>query len=119
MKQLFYNDKGEIYIKDIASPTLQGPGALVETVSSFIGTGSETHGIRQARLTPGDGANEHAMSYQSCGRIVALSPEIEEFQVDDLVACAGSGFGAHGEMSYAPRYAFAKVPDGVTPAEAA
>lgn len=119
MKQVFYNDKGEIYVKDIAPPTLQGPGALVQTVCSFIGTGSELYGIRRSRRSPGDGSKEHAMSYQSCGRIIELSPEIEGFQVGDLVACAGSGFGTHGEISYAPRYTFAKVPDGVTPEEAA
>lgn len=119
MKQVFYNDKGEVYLKDIAPPTLQGPGALVETVASFVGTGSELHGIRHARRSPGAGTKEHAMSYQSCGRIIALSSEIEGFQLGDLVACAGSGFGAHGEISYAPRYSFAKVPDEVTPAEAA
>src|SRR5215204_2285773 len=119
MKQVFYNDKGEIYIKNIAPPTLQGPGAIVETVASFIGTGSELHGIRRARHAPGDGIKEHAMSYQSCGCIVELSPELEGFELGDLVACAGSGFGTHGELSYAPRYTFAKVPEGVTPAEAA
>lgn len=118
-KQVFYNNKGEISIKEIEAPTLQGPGALIKTVASFIGTGSELHGIRLARRSPGDGSGERAMSYQSCGRIIELSPEIEDFQVGDLVAVAGSGFGAHGAMAYAPRYTFAKVPDGVTAAEAA
>ena len=119
MKHLYTNDKGELYLKEVPAPTLQGPGALVKTVCSFIGTGSETYGIRRDRLAPGDGRKEHAMSYQSCGRILALSPEIEGFQVGDLVACAGSGFGAHAEITYAPHLTFANVPEGVTPAEAA
>src|SRR3954471_2708917 len=109
MKQLFYNDKGDIYVKEIAPPALEGPGALVETVNSFLGTGSEMYAIRAARQSPGNGATETAMSYQSCGRIIALSPEIEGFQIGDLVACAGTGFGTHGEINYAPRYTFAKV----------
>jgi threonine dehydrogenase-like Zn-dependent dehydrogenase len=119
MQQLFNNDKGELYLKEVPAPTLQGPGALVQTVASFIGTGSETYGIRRARLAPGDGRKEHAMSYQSCGRIVALAPEVTGYQVGDLVACAGSGFGAHAAMSYAPHLSFAKVPAGVSAAEAA
>jgi threonine dehydrogenase-like Zn-dependent dehydrogenase len=119
MRQLYTNNRGELYLKDVPPPTRQGPGALVHTVSSFIGTGSETYGIRRARLAPGDGTQEHPMSYQSCGRIVELSPEVTGFQVGDLVACAGSGFGAHAELSYVPHLTFAKVPAGVTPAEAA
>lgn len=119
IRQLYTNDRGELYLKDVPTPTIQGAGALVQTVSSFIGTGSETYGIRRARQTPGDGHREHAMSYQSCGRIVALSPELSGYQVGDLVACAGSGFGVHAEFGYAPALTFAKVPDGVSPAEAA
>ncbi len=119
MKQVFSNDKGEVYVKELPPPTLEGPGALIRTVASFIGTGSELHRIRQARHSPGDGAQERAMSYQSCGHIIELSPEMKGFQIGDLVACAGSGFGMHGEISYAPGLTFAKVPAGVTPEEAA
>jgi threonine dehydrogenase-like Zn-dependent dehydrogenase len=119
IKQLFSNNTGAVYVKEIPPPTLQGPGVLLQTVSSFIGTGSELHGIRNARHSPGDGTQERAMSYQSCGRIIELSPEIKGFQLGDLVACAGSGFGMHGEISYAPGLTFAKVPKGVTPEEAA
>lgn len=119
MKHLYNNDKGELYLKEVPAPTLQGAGALVQTVCSFIGTGSETYGIRRARLAPGDGTKEHAMSYQSCGRILELSPGLTGYAVGDLVACAGSGFGPHSEIGYAPHLTFTKVPPGVTPAEAA
>jgi threonine dehydrogenase-like Zn-dependent dehydrogenase len=119
IRQLHTNDKGEVYLKGVPTPHLQGPGALIQTVCSFIGTGSETYGILHARRDPGNGQTEHAMSYQSCGRILELSPEVTGYRVGDLVACAGSGFGAHAEIAYAPPLTFAKVPAGVSPAEAA
>lgn len=119
MKQVFYNNKGEVYVKEVAPPTLQDKGAVVNTVCSFIGTGSEVHGMLRYRQSPGDGQEEYATSYQSCGRIAELSADVTGFQVGDLVACTGMGFATHAEASYVPRHMFAKVPDGVTPEEAA
>jgi threonine dehydrogenase-like Zn-dependent dehydrogenase len=118
MKQVYYNDKGEIYAKESERPVLRGKGAVVRTLCSFIGAGSEVQGVLRFRQTPGDGSKEFRMSYQSCGRVVELAPGLAGFQTGDLVACSGMGYGMHAEMSYVPRYMFAKVPDGVTPAQA-
>ena len=119
MKQVFYNNLGEVYVKEVESPTLQGKGAVVRTICSFIGTGSEVHGVLRYRQSSGDGQEEFATSYQSCGRIVELSPDVMGFQIGDLVACTGMGFATHAQLSYVPAHMFAKVPDGVTPEEAA
>jgi NADPH:quinone reductase-like Zn-dependent oxidoreductase len=60
------------------------------------------------------------MSYQSCGRIVELSSDLEgTFAVGDVVACAGAGFGHHAEYGYFPKNTMARVPDGLNPEDAA
>jgi hypothetical protein len=82
-------------------------GAIVQTVCSVLGAGTDLGHIRRrreaARGAPAsavdaaaDAAGARPMSYQSCGRIVELSDDLAgRFAVGDLVACAGAGFGHH------------------------
>lgn len=126
MKQVFRNNRGEVYVKDAPLPRLEGSGAIVQTICSVFGEGSELGGVRQMRRAieagqaPEEPLQERPMSYQSCGRIIELSDDLKDaYSVGDVVACAGAGFGHHAEYGYVPRNAMARVPEGVTPAEAA
>ncbi len=108
-------------------PRLEGDGVIVKTICSAFGEGSELGGLRQIRREREKGNQasevpvvERAMSYQSCGRIVELSDSLRDsYAVGDLVACSGGGFAAHSEYGYSPKNTIAKVPDGVSPEEAA
>ena len=53
---------------------------------------------------------------KSCGCQTTLK---DRFQPGDLVAAAGGGFGFHAEMGWVPKHSFAKIPDGLSPLEAA
>ncbi len=126
MKQVFRNNRGEVYVKEAPMPTLEGSGAIVRTICSVFGEGSELGGVRQARRALAEGRApeepfaERPMSYQSCGRIIELSDDLREtYSLGDVVACAGAGFGRHAEYGYVPKNTMAKVPEGITPAEAA
>jgi len=127
VKQLVATSQGEVQLREAPMPRLEGSGAIVQTVCSVFGAGSELGGLRrqrqavrqqeQARDRP---ITERPMSYQSCGRIVELSDDLQgAYQVGDLVACSGGGFGAHAEYGYAPRHTIARVPEGLSPEEAA
>lgn len=59
------------------------------------------------------------LGYSCCGQIVETGQKSELFQVGDHVACAGAGWANHAEMVSVPHRLCAKVPDGVTPDEAA
>jgi threonine dehydrogenase-like Zn-dependent dehydrogenase len=131
MRQVVSTSRGDVFVRDAPMPRLSGGGAIVQTVCSVLGAGTELGHIRRrreaARGAPAsaadaaaDAAGARPMSYQSCGRIVELSDDLAgRFAVGDLVACAGAGFGHHAEFGYVPRNAMARVPDGVAPEWAA
>ena len=108
-------------------PRLTGSGAIVQTVCSVLGAGTELGHVRRRREAAGgappaddDAASARPMSYQSCGRIVELSEDLAgQFAAGDVVACAGAGFGHHAEFGYVPKNAMARVPEGVAPEWAA
>lgn len=126
MKQVVSNNRGEVYAREAPMPRLEGSGAVVQTICSVFGAGSELGGVRRNRAAARQGAapsgpvTERPMSYQSCGRIVELSDDLHgTFAVGDVVACAGGGFGHHAEYGYVPKQTMARVPDGLSPEEAA
>jgi len=126
MKQVVSSSRGEVYVRDAPLPRLEGSGAIVQTICSVFGAGSELGGLRRHREAARRGeaaagpVTERPMSYQSCGRITERSDDLgDAFAVGDLVACAGSGFGHHAEFGYVPRNTMARVPDGLSPEEAA
>jgi threonine dehydrogenase-like Zn-dependent dehydrogenase len=108
-------------------PRLEGSGAIVQTICSVFGAGSELGGLRRRRQAMREGRlaqdaplSERPLSYQSCGRIVELSDDLKgAYAIGDVVACAGGGFGHHAEYGYVPKNTMARLPDGLPPAEAA
>jgi threonine dehydrogenase-like Zn-dependent dehydrogenase len=51
---------------------------------------------------------------------VELSDDLKgSLAIGDIVACAGSGFGHHAEFGYVPKHTMARVPEGLSPEEAA
>ncbi|MAG34910.1 MAG: hypothetical protein CL878_01450 [Dehalococcoidia bacterium] len=127
MKQVVRTNRGEVSVREAPLPRLEGSGAIVETICSVFGAGSELGGLRRAREAHQHGAvpdhvplKECPMSYQSTGRIVELSADLQDtYQIGDLVACAGIGFGFHAEYGYVPKNTMAHVPEGVPAEEAA
>ena len=104
MRALYSNNRGEIYIKEVPEPTLQGSGVVIRTLASVFGAGSEMAGVGRRRKALQEGQDpgafsEKAHSYQSAGEILQVSPDLQDrFQPGDLVAAAGGGFGFHAEQ---------------------
>jgi predicted dehydrogenase len=59
------------------------------------------------------------LGYSLCGRVVAVAPDCEGLAPGDLVACAGAGYANHAEVNFVPKHLLARVPDGVSPDQAA
>ena len=55
------------------------------------------------------------LGYSSAGVVVEKGSEVDNLEIGDYVACAGS---PHATLIYAPKNLFAKVPENVTPEEA-
>ena len=127
MKQVVATNRGEVRVREAPTPRLEGSGAIVQTICSVFGAGSELGGLRERRRAlrergeePSAPVTERPMSYQSCGRIVELSDDLRDaYRVGDVVACSGGGFGHHAEYGYVPRHTMARVPEGLAPEEAA
>ena len=125
MRALYANNRGETYLKEVPEPTLGESGVLIETTVSVLGTGSEVGGVAKARQAmqagsePGE-VRDRPMSYQSAGRVVEVTPDLEShYAPGDRVVAVGGGFAPHAEKAFAIRHNFAKIPDGLDTAEAA
>jgi predicted dehydrogenase len=59
------------------------------------------------------------LGYSTAGVVLAVGEDGGSFQAGDLVACAGAGFANHAEVVFVPKNLVARVPDGVSPAQAA
>ena len=104
MRALYANNRGETYLKEVPEPALGESGVLIETTASVLGTGSEVGGVARARQArqqgdePGE-VRERPMSYQSAGRVVAVTPDLESHY------CAGRSGSGGGRRLCAPRRA--------------
>jgi polar amino acid transport system substrate-binding protein len=58
------------------------------------------------------------LGYSCAGTVIDVGTEAGEFQVGDLVACAGLNFANHAEIDYIPRNLAVKLPEG-TPIDGA
>ncbi|OVE74344.1 hypothetical protein BVX94_00610 [bacterium B17] len=63
--------------------------------------------------------NPVALGYSCVGIVEEVGENIRGLQKGDLVACAGAGYASHAEYNYIPKNLYAKVPDGVSPDDAA
>ena len=140
---------GEVRVEEVPPPLLRAPGALVSTLASLISAGTERSKIEmgeknmlaKARARPDlarqvvqkareDGIREtyqtvmhrleapSSLGYSSAGRVIDASG-CSDISAGDLVACAGAGYANHAEVVYVPRNLMAKVPEGVSPGQAA
>lgn len=117
MREVASNGAGEVFIREAPDPEMKGPGAIIRTMCSVIGTGTETMGLKAARKDPGDPEKIVGRGYQSMGRVEELSDDMEGYAVGDLVACCGNG--RHAERSWVAKNLIAPVPEGVSPEAAA
>jgi hypothetical protein len=74
MNQVVFTSPGEVFVRDAPMPRLSGSGAIVETVCSVLGAGTELGHMRRRREaarsappTGGEAVGARPMSYQSCG----------------------------------------------------
>ena len=54
------------------------------------------------------------LGYSLSGRVVEVGRGAEEFQVGQLVACAGAGYANHGEINFIPKNLVVPVPEDVS-----
>jgi threonine dehydrogenase-like Zn-dependent dehydrogenase len=74
----------------------------------------ETYRTVQTRLsTPA------LLGYSSCGVVLEAAPDCHAIATGEVVACAGGGYANHAEVNFVPQNLLARVPDGVTAAQAA
>ena len=125
MRALYANNRGETYLKEAPDPALGETGVLIETVTSVLGTGSEVGNLSRTRQAVQEGSDpgalsERPMSYQSAGRVVEVTPDLQShYAPGDRVVAVGGGFAPHAERAFLTRHNFAKIPDALDTAEAA
>lgn len=139
---------GEMWLADVPAPLCPAKGAVVLTAASFVSAGTErmlaefarkglvgkalqmpdqvrkvlrkmkTEGVFatlekvQAKLD-----QPIPLGYSSAGVVVEAGRD-SGFAVGDRVACGGAGFANHAECNAVPRNLIARIPDGVSFADA-
>jgi predicted dehydrogenase len=59
------------------------------------------------------------LGYSSSGVVLEVASDCAGVAPGDLVACAGGGYANHAEVNFVPQNLLARVPEGVTAAQAA
>ena len=59
------------------------------------------------------------LGYSACGVVLETAPDCSSVTPGELVACAGGGYANHAEVNFVPQNLLARVPPGVTAAQAA
>jgi len=59
------------------------------------------------------------LGYSSAGIVTARADDVNEFEIGQLIACAGAGNACHAEINFVPRLLAASVPARVTAEQAA
>ncbi len=54
------------------------------------------------------------LGYSASGVVIEVGSRVTEFQVGDLVACAGTGYASHAEINFIPKNLCSKLPQGVS-----
>jgi predicted dehydrogenase len=72
---------------------------------------------REGLLSAIDSANRkleqpQSLGYSCAGTVLAVAPDVAEFQAGDRVACAGAGYANHAEFVAVPRHLVARIPGG-------
>lgn len=140
---------GDVTVADVPAPARSSASLLVATRSSLISAGTERAVMElgrkslagKARARPDlarkvlastreDGlktayekvrgrlAQPNSLGYSSCG-LVLEAPTDSPASPGELVACAGAGHASHAEIVSVPRTLCARVPEGVSPEDAA
>lgn len=123
MKQLFIRaTTGEAYFREVEEPPLDHPKAVkVDTVVSAVSAGTERRIIASIRSGEARFDEDRPLGYASAGIVREVGGEAEGAAPGDLVAVYGSYsvLGGHLGVTVPRRHHFAKVPEGISPTEAA
>ncbi len=149
MKQVLFNQKGQVVVEEVPEPLLGDNGVLVRAGYSLISSGTETAALRGGgSLLRKIAAKPEALKklagavasqgiagtvemvksrleqytpagYSAAGIVVARGKDVRGLEIGDRVACAGAGYANHAEVIFVPRNLAARVPDGVELRDAA
>ncbi len=141
MKQVFFDGKGDLHLKDVPAPTCAPDHLLVRTAYSLISTGTEATALggggsllKQALRRPdlvrraldlavskgvgtaaglvrGAAESWYPLGYSAAGTVLEVGDKVDGFSVGDRVACAGAGYANHAEFINVPRNLVVKLPD--------
>jgi len=79
-----------------------------------------TNGVLSTYRTIMQRLNTHLpLGYSCAGEIIRVGEKVDCFNKGDLVACGGGGYASHAEICFIPKNLCVKIPENVSPKEAA
>ena len=58
------------------------------------------------------------LGYSCAGEVIGVAPDVAGVRMGDRIACAGAGYANHSEVNFVPVNLIAKIPKGVSDADA-
>ena len=102
--------KAPLPLKVLKYPTKLAKGLRLVKEHGILTAYKIVIGMLESGITPG---------YSCCGKIIRVGKNIKDLKEGDLVACSGAYIASHAEYVVVPRNLVCKVPEGVSPREAA
>jgi 2-desacetyl-2-hydroxyethyl bacteriochlorophyllide A dehydrogenase len=106
MKAIVTEKKGDVFLKDIAAPTISDGALLVETKCSLISPGTELHYIHNSE-------DETLLGYCAAGSVLEIGAGVPGFSAGDRVIAMGWAYAIHAERIVVPYKLCVKIPEHV------
>ena len=118
-KVVMMDSNGKIWTGEQEIPELRDGQLLVEVHASMVSPGSGLGGVKSRRANPSPNPTHRPFGYTNAGVVIDKKGDCDEFEVGDRVAGMGGGYALHASHACIPHNLCAKIPDNVSPEEAA
>lgn len=112
MRKVIAHNK-QIEIVESQTPTLKPSYVLIRTMHSVISPGTELSILHNST------DKKIPLGYSAMGIVEECGSDITDVKKGDLVACYGAPYVHHAEKLLVPKTLYAKIPENVSPKEAA
>ena len=118
-KVVMMDSNGKIWTGEQDIPELREGQLLVEVHASMVSPGSGLGSVKSRRANPSPNPSHHPFGYTNAGVVIDKKGDCDEFERGDRVSGMGGGYALHATHACIPHNLCAKIPDNVSPEEAA
>ena len=105
---------GKGLCQEVDTPELKAGEVRVAVRASMISPGTELGSLRNLRANPEAERKARIFGYTNAGVVEEVGEGVEQFEVDQRVACMGGGYALHTDIALVPQNLCVALPDEVS-----